>query len=307
MAADLSIVTGAYSYSGRYIARRLLDSGAQVATLTGHPDRPDPFGGQVRAMPYRFDDPAALARSLEGAAALYVTYWVRFEHDGMTYARAVHNTRLLFDAARRAGVGRVVYVSITHPSTHSALPYFSGKAALEDHLRATGLSYAIVRPAVLFGATPGEDVLINNIAYLLRHLPVFGVMGGGEYRLQPVHVEDLARIMVEAGQRTDKGTFDAAGPDVLSFSELVHLIHAAVGSQAAIVHVPPELALVAARALGAVLGDVLLTRDEIVGLMAGLLESFEPPRGEISLRAWIREHAGRLGTRYASEVGRHFR
>ena len=88
-----------------------------------------------------------------------------------------------------------MHISITNPSLDSPLPYFRGKAILEKEIRASGISHAIVRPTVLFGK---EDILINNITYLLRRLPVFAIPGSGDYRLQPIYVEDLAEIAVEA-------------------------------------------------------------------------------------------------------------
>src|SRR5438270_13412726 len=83
----MDAVTGAFSYTGRSITRRLLEAGREVRTLTGHPSRPDPFGGKVSVVPYAFDDPAALAASLRGAEVLYNTYWVRFPYRGW------HSTR----------------------------------------------------------------------------------------------------------------------------------------------------------------------------------------------------------------------
>ena len=120
---------------------------------------------------------------------LYNTYWVRFNYGSFSHAAAVENTLALFAAARQAGVGRVVHLSIANPSEDSPLEYFRCKARLERALRESGLSYAILRPTVLFG---GQDILINNIAWMLRRLPVLGVFGDGRYRLQPIYVDDLA-------------------------------------------------------------------------------------------------------------------
>src|SRR5512133_2877460 len=128
MAKGIQAVTGAFGYSGRAIAALLLERGAQVRTLTGHPDRPDPFGGRVEVAPLAFGDPAALRHALRGVEVLYNTYWVRFEHGKATFGRAVANSRALFRAAAEVGVSRVVHVSITNPSLESRLPYFSGKA-----------------------------------------------------------------------------------------------------------------------------------------------------------------------------------
>jgi NADH dehydrogenase len=142
--------------------------GESVITLTGHPGRSNEFGASVEAFRFQFDDPDAMAESLSGIRVPFNTYWIRFDHGKTTYDRAVANTRALIRAAEIAGVERVVHISITNPDPKSPLPYFRGKALLEEEIRKGRFSYAIVRPTVVFGV---EDILINNIAFLLRKLP----------------------------------------------------------------------------------------------------------------------------------------
>jgi NADH dehydrogenase len=298
---ELHVVTGAFGYSGSYIARRLLDAGHAVRTLTNSPDRAHAFGASVEVRPLSFADQAALVEALSGAAVLYNTYWVRFNHRRFTFAEAVRNTLALFAAARDAGVGRVVHVSITNPSQDSPLEYFRGKARLERALAESGLSHAILRPAVLFG---GDDILINNIAWMLRRLPIFGVFGDGGYRLQPIHVDDFAALAVEHGRGRGDVTIDAIGPETFTYRGLVEKIAAALGRRRRIVRVPPGVGFAIGWGLGKLLGDVVITRQEIQGLMADLLWTDSPPAGRIKLTDWAREHAERLGARYASEVGR---
>jgi NADH dehydrogenase len=295
------VVTGAFGYSGRYIAERLLRAGRRVRTLTGSPDRAHPFGDRVEVHPFNFDHPERLAGSLEGARVLYNTYWVRFNHAEFRYSQAIDNTRALFAAARRAAVSRVVHVSITNPSEDSPLEYFRGKALLERDLRESGLSHAILRPALFFG---GEDILINNIAWALRHLPVFGVFGAGHYRLQPIHIHDFADLAVaQGGERGDR-TIDAIGPETYRYRELVRELARILGVRRPIVSVPPRLGYAAGWLLGKLVGDVVITRDEVEGLMQGLLATGSEPAGRTKLSTWAREHAETLGRRYASELGR---
>jgi uncharacterized protein YbjT (DUF2867 family) len=302
--SHVDLVTGAFSYSGSHIAQRLLDAGRQVRTLTAHVDREHPLRGDVEALGYRFDDPAALVKSLEGVSTLYNTYWVRFDRGQTTFANAVENSRMLFYAAQRASVERIVHVSITNPSIDSPLPYFRGKALVEYALAQAGTSYAIVRPTWLFGGQ--RDVLVNNIAWILRRLPVFALPGNGAYPVQPVHVDDLARICVEAAGAEDDLVIDAAGPERMPFAELVALVQAAVDSHGPVIPLPPILMAVAARALGLLVGDVVLTPDEITGLTDGLLISHDPPRGQIAFSHWLEEHAASIGRSYANELNRHF-
>lgn len=303
-AAGFDVVTGSFGYSGKYITRRLLECGRRVITITGSPHRENPFGEAVPAFPFHFDDPSALRETLAGADTLYNTYWVRFDYRDRSYQQAVENTRRLFAAAREAGVRRIVHVSITNPSLDSPLPYFHGKAQLERDLQDLGVSYAILRPTVIFGR---EDILINNIAYLLRRFPVFAVPGDGSYRLQPIYVEDLAELAVVAGSGSKNQVIDAVGPDIYTFNQLVGAIAQVVGRQPVTIHVPPGLALLAARCLSMFLQDVLLTREEVLGLMGNLLVSAQPPTGRRRLQDWMQANAQGLGARYASELGRHYR
>jgi NADH dehydrogenase len=299
------LVTGAFSYSGSRIAQLLIESGREVRTLTHHPDREHPLRSRVQAAPYRFDDPAALARSLEGVRTLYNTYWVRFERGRTTFGGAVADSRALFEAARRAGVDRVVHVSIANPSLDSPLPYYRGKALVEQALAAAGVRYAIVRPTFFFGS--GQDVLVNNIAWILRRMPLFVVPSDGRYLVQPIHVDDLARICLDAANGRSDVIRDAAGPDTMSFEQLVRAVRAAVGRRTPILHAPPAAMAALARALGLVVRDVVLTADEIRGLTAGLLASREPALGRTSFVEWLKEHGPTLGRGYANELNRHFR
>ena len=211
-------VTGAFGYSGKYIAKKLLAKGHTVITLTNSLHRENPFGGRVEAFPFSFGNPGHLVETLKDVEVLYNTYWVRFNHKVFSHADAVRNTQVMFQAAREAGVKRIVHISITNPSEDSPLEYFSGKAQLERSLKDTCVSYAILRPTVLFGK---EDILVNNIAWALRRLPIFGVFGNGQYRLQPIYVDDLADLAVRYGEKDENVTIDAIGPETFTYKGLI--------------------------------------------------------------------------------------
>ncbi len=301
---QLDVVTGAFGYSGAAIASRLPSGGHQVRTLTGHPGRA-PASTPIEVLPLNFAAPDELRQSLTGAHTLYNTYWVRFAHGRTSHETAVTNSQALFTAAAAAGVQRIVHVSITNPSATAADSYFRGKAQVESSLAASGVrSYAIARPAVLFG---GDGVLLNNIAYLLRRLPVFAIGGNGSYRLRPIHVDDLAALCVELGTRQDTVTVDAVGPESVTFRHLVEEIKTAVASRSALVPVPGAAIALLAGALGIMLRDTLLTADEYRSMAAGLADSSAPATGTIVLTDWIRDHSNDLGRHYASELDRHFR
>lgn len=298
---QIHTVTGAFGYSGRYIAKRLLEQEYAVATLTNSIHRENPLGERIKVYPFNFDKSDKLKASLEGVSVLYNTYWVRFNHRLFTYADAVKNTLVLFEAAKKAGVERIVHVSITNPSIDLNLEYFQGKAVLEKALIESGISYAILRPAVLFGK---EDILINNIAWALRRFPVFGVFGDGNYGIQPIHVDDLAKLAVEQGKLRENKIINAIGPENFTYRELVTEIGKIIGKERPVISVPPRIGYLVATLAGWVVRDVFVTWDEIKGLMAGTLAVDTPPTGETKLTSWAARHASTLGKRYTSELAR---
>lgn len=297
---NFDVVTGAFSYTGRAIAAELAARGRTVHTLTRRAAEP---GSDVVVHPFNFDRPELLRATLEGADTVYNTYWVRFERGEIQFEEAVANTITLIHAARDAGVRRFVHVSIIRPTLDSALPYFRGKALMEQALMESGMSYAIIRPTVIFGR---GDVFINNIAWLLRHFPLFAVAGDGAYRIQPVHVDDLARICVEAGLLDSDLVRDAAGPEAFTFREFVREIGVGIGRPRPVIGVPGPVFLAMSRMIGLLVRDVVVNRQELDGLMAGLVASHDEPEGKIRLTEWISRHAGDLGRTWSSEIGRNF-
>jgi uncharacterized protein YbjT (DUF2867 family) len=302
--SSFNVVTGAFGFTGNAITRLLLANGSRVRTLTNHPDRANSFGLQLEIAPLAFDNPDSLRRSLEGADTLFNTYWVRFNHGRETFDGAVRNIATLVRAAEQAGVRRIVHISITNPSIESPFPYFRGKAQAEQIIRESRLSHVILRPTVIFGP---DCILINNIAWGLRRLPVFAVPGDGSYRLQPVFLDDLAKLAVCAAQQSENLVLDAVGPEIFGYEEFVRLIAAKIRRRARILHVSPAIALWMSRALDLFTRDILLTREEIGGLMANLLVSSALPTCEARFSTWLAANADHLGQTYASELARHFR
>jgi uncharacterized protein YbjT (DUF2867 family) len=298
---DIHAVTGAFGYSGKYITRRLLQSGKEVITLTNSLHRPNPFGERVRAFPFNFNDPKKLRNTLNGVKVLYNTYWIRFNYKSFGHSLAVANTRKLLSAAQDVGIQRIVHISITNPSLDSRLEYFSGKAILEQEIIQSGMSYAILRPAVLFGK---EDILINNIAWTLRRFPVFGLFGDGRYHLQPIYVDDLAKLAVEQGQKDENILLNAIGPEDFSYREWVKEIGRIIGKPRPVLPMPPRLAFLIGWIIGRFTRDVMITWPEVLGLMADLLYVESQPTGQTKLTAWAEEHADSLGQHYANELER---
>jgi len=301
--SELSVVTGALGYTGRYIARALFERGERVRTLTAHPAQPNPFGERLEIAPLDFASPERLARSLEGAITLFNTYWTRFPWHGVTFETAVENSRTLVEAARTAGVRRIVHVSITNANPGSRLPYFRGKGLVERAILDCGIPNLILRPALIFGA---EDILVNNIGWMLRRFPVFAIPGRGDYRVQPVFVGDLATLAVSATSAKPGRIMDAVGPETYTFRELVRTIADAIGRRPRLVSIHPKAMFVLATVFGRILGDVTLTRDEIDGLMARLLVSHDAPTCPTALSAWLKSNSDLVGTAYRAELAMRY-
>ena len=295
------VVTGAYGFSGKYIAKRLLDAGYQVRTLTNSPNRSNPFGDSVKAYPFNFDNVEELIKTLQGASVLYNTYWVRFNYKDFSYSNALENTLTLFHAAKKAGVKRIIHVSIVNPTEDSPFEYFRDKAKLEKAIMESGISYAILRPAVLFGK---ESILINNIAWMLRKFPIFGVFGDGNYRLQPIYVDDLAKLAVMQGKEKENRIIDAIGPETFMYRELVKTIGKIIGKPRPIISIPYSLGFFIGKLIGKMVDDVLITHDEIEGLKANLLYTSSLAVGETKLTDWVKENISTLGKHYTSELAR---
>ncbi len=300
----LDAVTGAFSYTGASITDALIERGRRVRTLTGHPDRALSSGAPVEVRPLDFTDGAQLRQSLGGVDTLYNTYWVRFPHASTTFETAIDNSRRLFTAAADAGVRRIVHVSITHPDTGSPYPYFRGKAAVEDHLNATGISHAIARPAFLFGR---DGVLINNVAWMLRHLPAVAVGDGGGYWVRGIHVDDLATLCADLGEQDRDVTMDAVGPERMTFRTLMGHVRDAVAPKTPIVSVPGWALPPLTTAIGVLLRDRLLTSDEYDAMADGLADSQAPTNGQTRFTDWLAANAQSLGRHYINDTRRPFR
>ena len=301
----LHTVTGTTGYTGRYITKLLLEQGQAVQSITGHPERENPFGEQVPLHPFNFEEPSKLIKTLEGTDTLFNTYWIRVNYRGRTHEQCVEQTKVMFECAKLAGVRRIVHISITNPDPNSDLPYFRGKGQLEDALRGLGVSYAILRPTVLYSV---EDILLNNIAWTVRKFPIVPLPGSGKYGIQPVFVEDLAKLAVRHAEGNENVETDAVGPEVFTYAEMVRLVRDKTGAHCWVAPSPKPLTYLAGRALGWMLKDIVLTKDEIKGLSRGLLvsRSRNPAPLPTRLTEWLDQNAEQLGVKYANEVSRHY-
>lgn len=300
----MDIVTGSFGFIGKYITRHLLSLGRQVRTITTHPDKSNPFGKQVQAFPFDFEEPTKLLRTLQGVDILYNTYWIRFPYGNQTFKKALSNTRTLFKCAKDAGVSKIVQISVTHASPLSNLPYYRGKGLQEEVLTDLDIPHAIVRPTLVFGK---EDILVNNIAWLIRKFPFFPVFGNGEYRIQPIFVEDLAHIAISLADASSGSVVDAIGPEIFSFKDFLQLIIGTLSRPIRLIHLPASIGIFLGKFIGMIVGDNILTRNELKGLMQEFLISADTPNGETRFSDWLATNKDTIGCFYSSELERHYR
>jgi len=299
----MDVVTGAFGYIGKYIARTLLSSGNKVKTITTHTQKENPFENQVKAYPYHFDAPDLLIQNLKGCDTLFNTYWVRFTYGKCSFEKALENTKILFECAKKAEIKKIVHISVTNVSETDELPYYRGKALQEKALKESGVPYSIIRPTLVYGK---EDILVNNMAWMLRVFPVFPIFGSGEYIVQPVFVEDLASIAVNIAKDSNSSIIDAIGAESFTFKDLIKLMATKMGINVRFIHVNPALGILAGKIIGLFVKDVVLTKDELQGLMLNKLCSNQIPNGKTLFSKWLNENRESIGNKYTSELNRHF-
>ena len=312
MTRNVAAVTGAWGFSGRHVAERLLTKSWTLRSISSRSPSPedDPHDGLVRRIGYTHDIDR-LAADLSGCRVLVSNFWSRHDrppigHRGpwLSHLQAVEQSAVLIEAAVRAGVERLVWTSITNPGRDTDLSYFAGKAVVEQLVRRSGLRFAILRPACFFGR---GGILIDNVAWAARRLPFVPIPDGPPYRIRPIHVEDYADLVAEAAASSDDYTIDAVGPDRPEFGELIHEVADATGGRAKALRLPMKACRLSYAAAGRILGETVLSNDELTGLSRNRLDSKAEPTGSTSLLAWVRTTRRELGRRFRREPGRRWR
>lgn len=302
---NIHTITGALGFTGKYIAKQLIEKGYTVQTLTNSQGRPNPFGDKLKILPLDFNNEIELVSSLQGTDVLYVTYWVRFVYKSKNltflYSQGEENTKKLFDAAKKAGVKRIVYVSISNPDEKLPYEYFYRKARIEKYLMGLGVSYAILRPCVLFGH---EDILFNNITWVIRNFHLFPSFSAKECKIQPIFVDDLATLITESAQKNEDMLIDACGPETFHYKDLAKTIRKILNVKCLIFSVPKSWIYYSGKIISMFTGDQILTRDEMNALCEGLMYSRNPPLAPTRFTEWLKENKKTFGKHYANETKR---
>jgi uncharacterized protein YbjT (DUF2867 family) len=261
-------VFGGSGFIGRYVVRRLAQQGWIVRACVRDPVAAaflKPMGNVGQVVPMRTsltDDDAALAAAVQGSDAVINLVGILAESGTQTFD-AVHAdgpTRLA-RIAKAAGATSFVHVSALGADAKSAAKYARSKAAGEAGVRAAFPEATIFRPSIVIGA---EDGFFNRFAQMATWLPALPLIGGGETKFQPVHVADVAEaIVLSLDSAAAKGkVFEAVGPTVYTFRELMEYLLVTTDRHRGLIPVPWPIAEIQGAILG-LLPIKLMTRDQV--------------------------------------------
>ena len=298
----LNLVTGAFGFTGKYISDLLIKKGEKVRTLTSKTDI-NLYNENIEVFQYNFEDKEYLIKAMSGAEKLFNTYWIRFPYKSHTFEKVVFRTKILIDCAKEADIKKIIHISVSNANSKSKLNYFKYKGIVEEMIKDSKIDYFILRPTIIFGK---ESILINNIAWFLRKFPIFIVFGKGKYLVQPIFIEDIAKIAVLESDNSANKIIDIVGPEVFEFKEMVNFIKTKISSKCKILYLPTFLFQIFIPILNFLTKDVVLTKEELKALKENLLYSKEEPIGQKKFTDWIEENKFDVGKEYFSELLRHY-
>lgn len=258
------LVTGASGFVGGHLCAALRAAGYTVRGLVRRPEAAarlarqgiDPWLGEIT-------DEAALRAAMAGVSAVIHTVAIIRERGRETFtAINYQGTVRLLNAAEQAGVGRFVHLSALGASAASPYPYLRSKGLGEEAVIASALGWTVLRPSVIFG--PGDE-FFTTLATIARLSPVMPIVGDGRTRFQPIAVADLVACVL-AVLRDDahiRQRYDLAGPEVLTYEELVDVLLARLGARRLTVHVPVALMWPVAAVMERLLPRPPVTPDQL--------------------------------------------
>lgn len=256
------LLTGASGLVGRAVLARLTDDGTPVRCLVRDPRRLGPLRVRVQIALGDLADPPSFRNAMRGVnTVIHLAAAIRDQPQGSIEELAAIATWRMVDAARRAGVERFVFFSALGASTQSRARFLRAKALAEEAVCESELSSVVFAPSIIYA--PGDPFL--SLMGRLAVLPVMPVMGVGRAAFQPIWVEDVADCVIASLRRSSAGSerYELAGPQTLTYEEIVELLLTSLGRPRRSVHVPTSLVLRSLKLLERVAGTrAFATADE---------------------------------------------
>ena len=228
------LLTGATGTVGSALLRRLTANGRPVRALVRDGQRLGDQRVRVQIALGDLSDPPSFRNALRGVdTVVHLAASIRDQPRGSIEELNAVATLRLVRAAERAGVERFVFFSAMNASHHSRTRFFRAKALAEDAVVASRLDTTVFRPSIIY--TPGDPWL--TLLDRLSRLPAMPVSGSGKAQYQPVWAEDVADAVVN-GLSSSESTYELAGPEVLSYDDIVRTVLRASHRRRRLVHVP---------------------------------------------------------------------
>jgi uncharacterized protein YbjT (DUF2867 family) len=244
MAREKVTVFGGTGFLGRRIVQHLLESDVLVRVASRHPKRAAALFPDVHfsfeSTQADIDDDGSIATGVAGVFGVVNAVSLYMESGQQTFHSVhVEGAARVARLAREAGVERLVHVSGLGSDAKSTSPYIRSRGEGERVVREAFPTATLIRPSVMFGR---GDAFVGPIAAMLRRLPVFPLFGGGQTRLQPAYVEDVAEAIARVMQEPDsKVCYELGGPRVYTYRSLLEVIAQSLAKKPLLVPVPFDL------------------------------------------------------------------
>jgi uncharacterized protein YbjT (DUF2867 family) len=244
MAREKVTVFGGTGFLGRRIVQHLLEADFSVRVASRHPERaaalfPDVHFG-FESTHADINDDGSVAAAVAGVIGVVNAVSLYMESGQLTFHTVhVEGAARVARLAREAGVKRLVHVSGIGSDTKSTSPYIRSRGEGDRVVREALPTTTLIRPSVMFGR---GDAFVSPIAAMLRRLPVFPLFGGGQTRLQPAYVEDVAEAITRATRELHSGMcYELGGPRVYTYRSLLEVIAQSLAKKPLLVPVPFDL------------------------------------------------------------------
>jgi len=264
-------ITGGTGFVGRHLARRLISFGHQPVLLARGSDvRHPPVAPVVQT---DLSDPGLLAEALRGCDAIAHCAGINREVGLQTYQRIhIEGTRNVLEAARLAGVGRILMLSFLRARPDCGSPYHESKFQAEELIRQSGLDYTILKAGMIYGR---GDHMLDHLSHMLFTLPVFATVGFQERPIRPVAIDDVTRIMTAALMegRLSRQTVFVLGPETLRLSDAVRRVAKMLSRRVLIIPAPVLFHRMLSGLFERTMAIPLVARAQVRMLAEGFLEA----------------------------------